>query len=431
MQQPFKEEPINPSAHWLVSLADLDDEQKYIAALRPQESYIVEGCAGSGKSVLSMIKFNQLCAMGQEPIYATMMRGLTDTIISEVLQSSDVGMASAREYISKTTNKVELPNDAHGKAWYYSSSSVGTCATLPCLQSDKFSTRGQLKGNSLVLDECQDIAYQDLLSIVQSRAYNPICWYGDDDQQLCEGFISDQKHVRLRDVFDVCFPGEEETEKWFRLSNNYRISRHVARFIDEFQKVVPGDRKPLALYARGRHTDKPYLCGFTSQEKEIDTLVEIITNRQWHKRIGHTTAILVGGSNAQVEDLYKLIKQKFESAGYPQADVQRRHGATKARAKDWVTADPNAPIVISTPIQSKGCQFDTVFVLADTFGKNNGHHLEAHDLNGIHVAMTRSGGELFIFYVGSIPPAFDQIPLSLYKSSVVDKQESATELGLD
>ena len=54
--------------HWLVSLGDLDDQQKYIAALKPDESYMVEGCAGSGKSVLAMIKFNQLCQNGQNPV---------------------------------------------------------------------------------------------------------------------------------------------------------------------------------------------------------------------------------------------------------------------------------------------------------------------------------------------------------------------------
>ena len=415
--------------HWLVSLGDLDDQQKYIAALKPEESYMVEGCAGSGKSVLAMIKFNQLCQNGQNPVYATKMRGLTDTIISEVLASDDEGMAAARNYVSSKTVK-KRSSSSHGKPWYYQSTCIGTCFMLPCINPRY---RSPLKGEHLVLDECQDLSYDDFKKIVGSKGFKSICWYGDDDQQLCDALDDGKKHVRMHEIFSECFQSEEDCEKWYKLVWNYRISPNVAKFIDEFQKVVPEERKPMSLCAKGRRTDKPYLCGYSTLQDEINSVVEVIKNRGWHENESscHTTAILVGGTNQQVESMYALIRKKLGIAvGDRNLDVDRRHGETSRGRDDWVTAKPGAAVVVSSPLSSKGCQFDSVFVLANTFGRANGRHMSPRDLNAIHVAMTRSGGELFVFYVGSMPPAFDQIPLALYETSVASSSVSADDMGL-
>lgn len=411
---------------WLVSLADLNPQQKFIANLKPEESYIVEGCAGSGKSILSMIKFNQLCALGRKPVYATMMRGLTDTIISEVSASKDEGMQKARAYVSNHTKRIECHNVDHGKPWFYSSSCIGTCVRLPCINPDE---QYKLIGDNLVVDECQDLSYPDFLKIVNKGKYQSICWYGDDDQQLCDSIGGVAKHVRLQEIFEKCFSGSEQSEKWFKLAWNHRISPNVAKFIDEFQKVIPEVRKPLALCAKGKRTDRPYLCGFQSLEAEVTKVIEIIKNRQWYERNGHKTAIFVGGSNQQVESLYEKVVTAFSRAGLSRADVQRRHGPLVHGGNDWKTADPESAIIVSTPLQSKGCQFDSVFVLANTFGIC-GKSLGAQELNSIHVAMTRSSGELFVFYTGAMPSAFDQIPVALYETSLTAKPQSADDIGL-
>lgn len=418
------ENDIAVSNHWLVSLADLDDQQKYIAALKPDESYIVEGCAGSGKSVLAMIKFNQLCQNGKSPIYATMMRGLTDTIITEILDSTDEGMKQAKDLVNRATER-RNGSSGHGKPWYYKCASIGTLYQLL--------TTKELYGDALVVDECQDLSYSDFCKIVQQKGvYNPICWYGDDDQQLCDNLGDENenngngKHVRIDEIEEKCFQAGHRHKLW----NNYRISKNVARFIDEFQKIIPEERGLLSDSAKGRRTDRPYLCGYESWTRQIESLVEIIKNRKWHERTGHHTAIFVGGKNAQVEEIYAEISKALEKAIGPRVDIQRRHGATNEFQDDWVTADPNAAIIVSTPLASKGCQFDSVFVLANTFGKDNGCSLSAKDLNAIHVAMTRSCGELFVFYVGLMPPAFDQIPTMLYESSVKNSSKSAEEFGL-
>lgn len=425
----MEENDIAVSNHWLVSLADLDDQQKYIAALKPDESYIVEGCAGSGKSVLAMIKFNQLCQNGKSPIYATMMRGLTDTIITEILNSTDEGMKQAKDLVNRTTERRNGPSD-HGKSWFYSSTSIGTHYLLPCINDN---VKYPLCGDALVFDECQDLSYSDFCKIVQQKGvYNPICWYGDDDQQLCDNLGDENenngngKHVRIDEIEEKCFQTGHRHKLW----NNYRISKNVARFIDEFQKIIPEERGLLSDSAKGRRTDRPYLCGYESWIRQIESLVEIIKNRKWHERTGHHTAIFVGGKNAQVEEIYVEISKVLEKAIGPRVDIQRRHGATNEFQDDWVTADPDAAIIVSSPLSSKGCQFDSVFVLANTFGKDNGCSLSAKDLNAIHVAMTRSCGELFVFYVGLMPPAFDQIPTMLYESSVKNSSKSAEEFGL-
>jgi len=414
-------------ADWLVSLADLNPQQKFIANLKPEECYIVEGCAGSGKSILSMIKFNQLCALGRKPVYATMMRGLTDTIISEVSASNDEGMQKAREYVTRNTRRITSHGIDRGKPWFYSSSCIGTCVRLPCINPDE---QYKLTGDNLVMDECQDLSYPDFLKIVNSGTYQSICWYGDDDQQLCDSIGGEGRHVRLQEIFEKCFNGSEQSEKWFKLAWNHRISPNVAKFIDEFQKVIPEARKPLALCAKGKRTDRPYLCGFPSLGDEVAKVVESIKNRKWYERSGHKLAIFVGGSNHQVESLYLKIVETFTRAGLSRADVQRRHGPLVRGGNDWKTADPASAIIVSTPLQSKGCQFDSVFVLANTFGVSGGS-LGPQDLNSIHVAMTRSSGELFVFYTGAMPSAFDQIPIALYETSLTSRPQSADDIGLN
>ena len=414
-------------ADWLISMGKLNPQQKYIAALRPEESYIVEGCAGSGKSILSMIKFNQLCANGKKPVYATMMRGLTDTIISEVMTNTDEGMQNARQYVAANTCRINGRSNSHGKQWFYRSSCIGTCVNLPCLDAN---ARSKLEGDNLVLDECQDLSYEHFLKIINNGNYESICWYGDDDQQLCDN-MGGAKHVRLHEIFDKCFGASDQCEKWFKLTWNHRISPNVAKFIDEFQKVIPEARKPLALCAKGLRTDRPYLCGFPSLEAELSSVIEIIKRRNWYQGSGNKTAIFVGGSNQQVESLYRKIVESFNAVGLNRADVQRRHGSTTPGGDDWVTADPLSSIIVSTPLQSKGCQFDSVFVLANTFGSNGGQTLLPQDLNSIHVALTRSSGELFVFYTGAMPAAFDQIPIALYESSLSAKSASADEMGLN
>lgn len=419
-------ENIVPS-HWLISLDKLDDQQKYIAALKPEESFIVEGCAGSGKSVLAMIKFNQLCQSKLQPVYATMMRGLTDTIITEVLESNDDGMKNAKEYVQLKTKK-KTSNLNHGKPWYYTSNCIGTCYMLPCINSEY---KYPLKGDHLVLDECQDLSYDDFKKIITNGGYKSICWYGDDDQQLCDNIGGAGKHVRIKEIFDKCFNDSTQAEKWLKLVWNYRISPNVAKFLDEFQKVIKEERKLLALSAKGKRTDKPFLCGYDSFEAEINSMIQVIENRKWQTQTGHRTAILVGGSNQQVEDLYLRIYKKFEAKFGREFDIQRRRGPTNNNTDDWVTADPSSPIIVSTPLQSKGCQFDSVFVLANTFGKQEGRIMSNQDLNAIHVAMTRSGGDLFVFYTGTMPPAFNQIPVSFYESSLTSSANTTDDLGLE
>ena len=72
-----------------------------------------------------------------------------------------------------------------------------------------------------------------------------------------------------------------------------------------------------------------------------------------------------------------------------------------------------------------------MFVLANTFGSNDGQTLRSQDLNNIHVALTRSSGELFVFYTGAMPAAFDQIPVALYESSLATRAMNADEMGLN
>lgn len=418
-------EKFNAAGRWLVSLETLDDQQKLIAALKPEESYIVEGCAGSGKSVLAMIKFNQLCQNGKHPVYATMMRALTDTIISEVTQTSDKGMAAAKKYVTSKTERIN--SLGHGKSWYYKSSCIGTCYMLPCINPNY---ENPLEGDNLVLDECQDLTLLNFRKIVEG-GYQSICWYGDDDQQLCNGIEGEMKRISLQEILREELTRRGGAKKLYKLKWNYRISPSVAKFIDEFQKSIPGERKQLACSARGKRTDTPYLCGYPTGESEIDSMVKIIATRGWHRQNNHRTAILIGGSNQDIEKRYRYIKERLERViGVENIDIQCRRGETSLGSNDWVTADPSAPIVVSTPLQSKGCQFDSVFIIANTFGSNNGHTLSPKDLNAIHVAMTRTGGELFVFYKGVMPPAFNQIPLNLYKASVDESVANPDDIGL-
>jgi superfamily I DNA/RNA helicase len=348
-----------PKRDFYVKEEELDDYQVKIINKRTDSSFIVKGCAGSGKSILALWKAKQIQENGNSFLFVIFTKALKQYMKDGITQ------------IGLSANNVENYN----QCFFWNKTDGGW------QQGDW--KKG--KFDYLIVDEAQDFSKEDIL-LFKSKATKALLLYGDSAQQLYKVF-TDKTAISMDDMAYITrFPTEQ-------LVFNHRLPKKVARLAEKIN--IESD--DLENRCRKEGTELPKILKYPSLNAQLDAITEIIKNRNFED-----VGILVR-NNKDVETVAKFLKGKG-------INVEAKINETVEL--NFNSSNPK----IMTYHSSKGLQFEAVFLPECTVSDNDSR-------NALYVALTRTYQSLYIMHSGNLSNFFDAVPTNLYETSLTTKIE--------
>ncbi len=344
----------------MIKESELDDDQIKVLTATLDKSCIVSGCAGSGKSVLALIKAQRI----------QKERGNDYEII--------VYTKALCRYMESGRKALGLNNP-----FYY-------------LHKWKRSWCDK-QADYIIVDEIQDFTSEEIQGFINAARKN-FFFFGDNAQSI---YYDPGRNVALEDI-GYLLPQDNKPKMW-ELYRNYRLPIQVARFV----QYVGIDLNPFeeSTYKNAGGDDSiPHVLQYESPIEQIEAIKRIIGDRL-------TDAAILLPLNKQVKEVGEILtslevnyEQKYNSDKYTQ------------NAKDNLDFD-TSNLKLMTYHSAKGLQFETVFLpLLET------SDVEAKR-KALYVAMTRTYKQLYIMYSGNLPNVLANIPAELYTQKEVEEIE--------
>lgn len=208
---------------WLVDPAEYDEFQREIAALSINASYVIKGCAGSGKTVLALDRVDniRIQTVAENPsskpsfTFVVYTKALKDFIRSGALEKG-----------------ISLNQIIHFDKW--DGSPV----------------------DYLVIDEAQDFN-KDQIEVFNNTKRKSIMLYGDSEQQLYSSRDGNST-LSIEEIQDYLNLKDKE------LTKNYRLPKLIASFASELSI-----KKDLEKKCTKRGIEKPKLKRFKKWEYDV------------------------------------------------------------------------------------------------------------------------------------------------------------------
>lgn len=335
----------------------LDDYQVKVINKKTDNSYIVKGCAGSGKSILALWKAKQIQEGGKGSyLYVVYTKAL-------------------RQYMSDGIKQIGLRE----------SNVVNFDA---CFQWGRNNygelQRGVWKKGSydyVIVDEAQDFSRDDI-ELLKSKARKALLVYGDTAQQLYK-FLKDKQTVSMEDIqYFTKFPVEQ-------LVFNHRLPKKIARVA----QYLNSESDELEERCTEEGTEKPKILEYNTKQEQFAAIANLIKNK------GMEDVGILFRNNKEIDEAYDYFTNKgieVEAKSYRHKDEL-----------DFTSDNPK----LMTYHSSKGLQFENVFIPECTAEG-------ADDRNPLYVAITRTYRSLYIMHSGNLSCFFDDVPTDLYDDSL-------------
>lgn len=337
--------------------SELDDYQVKVINKKTDNSYIVKGCAGSGKSILALWKAKQIQEGGKGSyLYVVYTKAL-------------------RQYMSDGIKQVGLSEN----------NVVNFDACFQWGRDDYGELqRGVWKKGAydyVIVDEAQDFSRDDI-ELLKSKARKALLVYGDTAQQLYK-FLKDKQTISMEDIqYFTKFPVEQ-------LVFNHRLPKkiaHVAQYLNS-------ESDELEERCTEEGTEKPKILKYNTKQEQFAAIANLIKNK------GMEDVGILFRNNKEVDEAYDY----FTNEGIEVEAKSHRH-------KDELDFTSDNPKLM-TYHSSKGLQFENVFIPECTAEG-------ADDRNPLYVAITRTYRTLYIMHSGNLSCFFDDIPTDLYDDSL-------------
>lgn len=337
--------------------SELDDYQVKVINKKTDNSYIVKGGAGSGKSILALWKAKQIQEGGKGSyLYVVYTKAL-------------------RQYMSDGIKQIGLRE----------SNVVNFDA---CFQWGRNNygelQRGVWKKGSydyVIVDEAQDFSRDDI-ELLKSKARKALLVYGDTAQQLYK-FLKDKQTVSMEDIqYFTKFPVEQ-------LVFNHRLPKKIARVA----QYLNSESDELEERCTEEGTEKPKILEYNTKQEQFAAIANLIKNK------GMEDVGILFRNNKEVDEAYDYFTNKgieVEAKSYRHKDEL-----------DFTSDNPK----LMTYHSSKGLQFENVFIPECTAEG-------ADDRNPLYVAITRTYRSLYIMHSGNLSCFFDDVPTDLYDDSL-------------
>lgn len=338
----FLEKETQVKRKWFISEDELDDDQ-YNILYAEEDNYLIEGCAGSGKTILALHR-------------------LIKIIQSEVETALFLIFTKALKCFIESGVEANI----------FKQENVEICYSYEALK--KINNNELKQFDYIIIDEVQDFEEETLLEILSLCKKNLIL-FGDDKQQI---YVELNKGITLERIRKLA--GIERSNHRV-LQKNYRLPKQLAFFAG---KIVNDNGE---LYRRCVKEDgqKEIIFKADSFEDEIRKIIQIIENENM------TDVGILYPNNAQV----KMAKQIFENNFF---DIEYKYNISardKANTLDFNTDIPKIIVYHS----SKGLEFETVFLPSCSIYTELHNYKEA-----LYVACTRATKKLYVSYIDSLTP---------------------------
>lgn len=291
-----------PKKDWMVKESDLDDDQLHIFNAILDKSCIVTGCAGSGKSVLALIKAQRI----------QKEKGNNYQII--------VYTKSLCRYMSSGREALGLNNSFIYYWWWRNRLNMPSA-------------------DYTIVDEIQDFTSDEIGEFINSTNKH-FFFFGDTAQSIFKEF---KNTLRVEDILYV-FPQKREVTKTFELYRNYRLPLSVAKISQYVGENLP----PFvpSVY-QSKEKQLPYLLSYEDEEQQIKEIVRIIKDRNF------TDVGIFMPDNDSLERLAKQFEQN-------KINVEKRYNKDGGSI-DTLNFNTTLPKLM-TYHSAKGLQFETVFI---------------------------------------------------------------------
>lgn len=336
--------------------SELDDYQVKVINKKTDNSYIVKGCAGSGKSILALWKAKQIQEQKKGTylyiVYTKALKQYMSDGIKQVgLRESNVANFDA--CFSWSGNDSGEPERGIWKKGVY---------------------------DYIIVDEAQDFSREDI-ELLKSKSRKALLVYGDTAQQIFK-FLKNKKTVSMEDIqYFTKFPVEQ-------LVFNHRLPKKIARVAE----YLNSENDELEERCTEEGVERPKILSYNNIANQYNDIISLIQNKNMED-VG-----ILFRNNDEVKRAYDY----FKSQG---VNVEAKYGSFMDL--DFSSDNPK----IMTYHSSKGLQFEHVFIPECTVEDED-------DRNLLYVAVTRTYRALYIMHSGNLSCLFDDVPKSLYDTSL-------------
>lgn len=344
-----------PREKWMIDPGELDEFQREVRDISLDKSYVVSGCAGSGKTILALYRAHDIRIDAE-------LEGRTASCTIVVYTKA------LKSFIKSAIRdlRLDLHQVVHYDTW-----------------------DGDIVDH-LVIDEAQDFS-NEKLEVSKEAKQISIMLYGDSNQKIYKQGTSTSE---IADFFGV-----QEIE----LKTNYRLPESVAKFA-----AYLGSDKNLPQKCVKKGGSKPRIRRYYSWREELDAIMEEIETRNFTD-----TAILLPFNlpkdgqpfreHRNVQQVHEYLSAKGFSHEYKYRETER----------DNVELDFESELPkVMTFHSAKGLQFETVYIPFCEYADVN-WFLRIYK-NPIYVGVTRTYRNLFLSRTGPLSRMFSPIPKNLY-----------------
>ena len=366
---------------WMIKESDIYEAQDggQIELLNADfnRSYVVTGCAGSGKSVLALIKAQHIQQEQRDSfqiiVYTKALCNYMD------YGRKELGIHGTFSYYDEWKWKRVPKQYADGSVYM-------VCARDN--NGNKVPNEPLCCANYVIVDEIQNFTMQEIQEFVNATGKH-FFFFGDPGQSVYPNKLPVQHIAKLF--------GQKEKIKEICLYNNYRLPLPVARLAQYFGVNLPPFDEDIY---KSKETEMPYVLQYADLEAQVRAIYHQI-------RMDLTDVVILLPTKKMVEQIFKQLNNLGLSC-------EARYGLFDSLS--FSTTKPK----IMTYHSAQGLQFENVFMPAiESFRDDGGSYRKA-----FYVAMTRTYRRLYMMYSGDKLPTFWQqlnIPKELYKTSVIEE----------
>ena len=344
---------------WMIKESELDEDQIMVLMATLDKSCIVSGCAGSGKSVLALIKAQRI----------QKERGNNYKII--------VFTKALCQYMNSGREELGLVNDFYyHMEWKYKRERRGHYMVYSRDENGR-KIPYMPHADYIIVDEIQDFDEDEIQEFIDATD-KQFFFFGDTAQSIYEGL---KDTMNVEDISDLLPRGDKP--KPFSLYRNYRLPINVAKLAQQVGVDLPRFN-PLTY--KSKENAMPHIIRYDSLDNQLNAISRIIRDREL------TDVAILLPDNEMVKDVWRKLNEDGIDCELRYNDKENFKNSQDTL--DFSTTNPK----VMTYHSAKGLQFDSVFLPAlEDFEDDEDDHSHR---KALYVAMTRTYRNLFMMYSG-------------------------------
>ncbi len=340
--------------------SELDEDQLKVLMATNDKSCLVSGCAGSGKSVLALIKAQRI----------QKEKGNNYQII--------VFTKALCNYMNAGRKILGLQRDFYHH-WYWQN------------------RMRKPKADYVIVDEIQDFTREEIQEFINATNKN-FFFFGDTAQSIYQGLKETMPVKGINRLFPI-----DKEPKNFTLYRNYRLPLPVARIAQYVGIDLEAfDEKTY----KSKETAIPKFIRYNSFDEQINAIARILKLKQG---ILSDVGILLPHNN-DVRNASTLLNKYGINHEVKYED--KEDWRSGINTLDFNTSNPK----VMTYHSAKGLQFETVF-LPGIVSFSDDANQNISERKALYVALTRTYRDLYVMYSGTLPVPLNIVPSNLYTIS--------------